>query len=220
MRGRRLEQQLAAQLAEDLGGRYEVTTMLGRGGMGEVWAAFDRRMDRQVAIKVLDAELSGDADFRERFRREGKTLAQLSHRRIVHVFDFGTLPSDDRLYMVMQRLSGRTLRAILAKRRAEGHVLEAATAALYAVQLLDALGAAHEQGIIHRDVKPENTIVDGRGEAHPPRSRRREADGDHGARAEHRHPLRAAAARRADAGLGAARYAALHGARADPARAV
>ncbi len=150
-RGRRLEL--------DLGGRYQHARLLGRGGMGEVWAAHDVDLDCEVAIKILSPELSSDAEFVQRFRSEMRTLARFTHPRIVPIMTAGTIPSDKRLFMVMKLLTGRTLRAILDENEANGRVFDDVTAALLTIQMISALGAAHEQGIIHRDVKPENMIV-------------------------------------------------------------
>jgi serine/threonine-protein kinase len=145
------------RIEAQLGGNYLLQKRLGRGGMGDVWSARDRRLERWVALKILGEELSHDAGFRERFLREGKTLAKFQHPRIVRVLDLGTLREDERLYMVMELLRGKTLRALLDEQAGAG--MTPTVAAFYAFQVLDALGAAHDAGIVHRDVKPENMIV-------------------------------------------------------------
>ena len=147
------------RIARRLGGRYRFGRRLGQGGMGEVWEAYDVKLDRAVAIKILSDAISHDAEFAERFRRETKMLARFAHRRIVTIFEADAIPSDGRLYMVMELLHGSTLRAILDDNRAKGEVMDRISAAVYTIQILDALKAAHSQGIIHRDVKPDNSMV-------------------------------------------------------------
>jgi serine/threonine-protein kinase len=155
--------QRRAAFEKQLGGRYRFDRLLGRGGMGEVWSAYDKKVDRPVAIKILAAELSDDADFAERFQHECKTVAKFSHPRIVSIFDAGVFPSDGRLYMIMELLRGKTLRAMLDEERAGGTKIDTVSAAFYAFEMLDGLATAHGEGIIHRDIKPENMIVDAQG---------------------------------------------------------
>jgi serine/threonine-protein kinase len=149
------------RLEKQLGGKYRVERLVGRGGMGEVWAGLDVKLDCPVAIKVLNEELSRDAEYVERFRREMTTLAKLRHPRIVRPLTAGVLAPDGQLYLVMELLAGRTLRAILDGYEARGEVMDVVSAAFFAYQMVDGLGSAHAKGIIHRDVKPENMILDG-----------------------------------------------------------
>jgi serine/threonine-protein kinase len=150
-RRRRLEEQLA--------GRYALGQCLGHGGMGEVWRAFEPELARHVAIKILSGELSRDAEFVARFQREAVTLAKFKYRRIVQILAIGRLAREDRLFMVMELLPGRTLRQVIDSQKVLGAPLDWVTAAYHTSQMLDALRVAHSEGIIHRDVKPENMIV-------------------------------------------------------------
>lgn len=129
-------------------GPYEVVARIGAGGMGEVWRARDVRLDREVAIKVLPAELASDAQFRVRFEREAKAVAQLAHPNICSLFDIGDG------YFVMELLDGETLAARIAR-----GPLSVREAAQIGAQIADALDQAHRRGIVHRDLKPENVML-------------------------------------------------------------
>ena len=133
-------------------GAYEIVAPLGAGGMGEVYRARDLRLDRDVAVKVLPAQLSDDAVALARFEREAKAVAALSHPGILSIFDFGS--ENGVAYAVMELLEGETLRTRLA----EGPV-PTRKAIEYAVQIAEGLAAAHERGIVHRDLKPENLFL-------------------------------------------------------------
>ena len=128
---------------------------LGAGGMGRVFRARDERLGRAVAVKVLRPESAGDPDFRARFSREARTLAQLEHPGIVTLYDFGTAPGGDS-YLVMQLVPGGSL--------AERGALPVADAVALARELCAALAYAHGRGVVHRDIKPENVLLgeDGR----------------------------------------------------------
>lgn len=141
-----------------LDGRYEVTSRIARGGMATVFLATDRRLDRDVAIKVMHPHLADDEQFIARFHREAKSAARMSHPNVVAVFDQGT--SDDVVYLVMEYVAGTTLRDLISERGA----LTPGEALGVLEPLLDALGAAHRAGVVHRDVKPENVLLteDGR----------------------------------------------------------
>jgi serine/threonine protein kinase len=143
---------------EAVGGRYVLGAVLGRGGMGEVRIAHDRRLDRDVAVKVLDGSSRDKPDALARFEYEARAAAALAHPNVVQVYDYG----DDgaRVYLVMEALSGRTLADEIAKGRVAPERLVDV-----AIDVLAGLGAAHEHGIVHRDIKPGNVLFDERGRA-------------------------------------------------------
>jgi serine/threonine-protein kinase len=139
-------------------GRYEILALLGAGGMGEVYAAHDTRLDRDVAIKILTPSLSSDASALARFEREAKAIAALSHPAILAIHEFAI--QDGTAYVVTELLSGQTLRHRLA-----AGALSVRTAIDFAAQVADGLAAAHDKGLVHRDVKPENLFVTVEGRA-------------------------------------------------------
>ena len=139
-------------------GPYEILAPLGAGGMGEVYRARDTKLDRDVAVKVLPAELADNPDALARFEREARAVAQLSHPGILAIHDFGR--HGETAYAVMELLEGETLRA-----RLDHGALPARKAVELAVQMAEGLAAAHEKGIVHRDLKPENVFVTGEGRA-------------------------------------------------------
>jgi serine/threonine protein kinase len=136
---------------EVIAGRYELGDPIGSGGMGDVYAAHDLRLDRPVALKLLRPSLVEDAAMRARIEAEAKASARLTHPNVVAVFDAG----EDHLrpFIAMELLDGRTL----ADRLAEGP-MDAGEVRGLAIQVLGALGAAHRAGIVHRDVKPQNVL--------------------------------------------------------------
>lgn len=135
-------------------GPYEILNLLGRGGMAEVYLARHTRLERTVALKVLSPNLATDEDFRRRFEREARAIAALKHPNIVGVFDFGE--HDSAYYMVMEYISGQTLAALLRGRGA----LPLESALLLLSDLAGALDYAHSRGVVHRDVKPSNIMLD------------------------------------------------------------
>ncbi|WP_231864247.1 serine/threonine-protein kinase [Sorangium cellulosum] len=135
-------------------GRFLIDRLLGRGGMGEVWAALDTALERPVAIKIIHRALAGEARYAERFLRETKLAARVAHPNIVRLYDAGRA-ADGRLFMVMERASGVPLRELIAG----GARLDPVRALHYAIQIADALSTAHEADLVHRDVKPENILV-------------------------------------------------------------
>ena len=137
-------------------GRYAIGELLGRGGMGEVFDAVDLRLDRPVALKRLRADLANDPAMRRRVEVEARLAARLVHPNVVTVFDSGV--EDGHPFIVMERLDGRTLADTLA----EGP-LAAADVRTAGLQILEALAAAHDIGLIHRDVKPGNVLAAGGG---------------------------------------------------------
>ena len=136
-------------------GRYRLLSLLGKGGMGEVYLAHDLQLERQVAIKMLPAELTGDDEWVRRFEQEARAASALNHPNIITIHEIGETAG--RRYVVMEYIAGQTLRqrlAALPNRR-----LELTEALGVAVQVAAALEAAHDAGITHRDVKPENVMV-------------------------------------------------------------
>ena len=144
---------------EDLAPHFpqlEVIELLGHGGMGVVYKARQIRLDRLVALKILPPELGRDPAFAERFAREARALARLTHPRIVGVHDFGE--SGGLFYLVMEFVDGVNLRGLLRRGR-----LEPEEALRIIPQVCEALQYAHEEGVVHRDIKPENILLDRRG---------------------------------------------------------
>lgn len=133
-------------------GRYRLTELLGRGGMGEVWRAYDPEMNRVVALKVLAPSFADDQAFQERFRREARSAAGLDEPHVVPIHDFGEV--DGRLYVTMRLIHGSDLRDLL-----NDGPLPPARAVGIIEQIASALHAAHEIGLVHRDVKPSNILV-------------------------------------------------------------
>jgi eukaryotic-like serine/threonine-protein kinase len=147
-------------LGEISGGRYALSELLGSGGMAEVFLAHDRILGRDLALKVLREDFAKDADFVSRFRREAVSAAALNHPHVVQVYDQGHA-EDGRLYIAMEHVPGGTLKDLITRRG----LLDPAEAARLAWQVAEALGAAHERGIVHRDVKPQNVLLGEAGEA-------------------------------------------------------
>ncbi|SDH56935.1 serine/threonine protein kinase [Lentzea fradiae] len=142
-----------------LADRYRLTRRIAVGGMGEVWEAADDRLDRRVAVKVLKAELSGDPEFLHRFRTEARMTASLNHPGIASVHDYGETASiadgpEDTAYLVMELVEGEPLATIISRGR-----LSAEVTLDLLEQTGNALQAAHERGLVHRDVKPGNIMV-------------------------------------------------------------
>jgi serine/threonine protein kinase/formylglycine-generating enzyme required for sulfatase activity/dienelactone hydrolase len=137
-------------------GPYEIQSLLGAGGMGEVYRALDTRLNRSVAIKILPAHLSSDRDLRARFTQEAKSISVLQHPNICVVHDVGSQNGID--FMVMEFVAGHTLDQLIP---ATG--LPTNVALKYAIQIADALARAHSVGIVHRDLKPSNVMVDDSG---------------------------------------------------------
>jgi serine/threonine protein kinase len=140
--------------------RYDVGRTLGSGGMGEVFLARDRVLGRDVALKVLRTQYAGDREFAERFKREARSAASLSHPNIVQVYDRGDT-EEGASYIAMEYVPGGTLKEKIV---GDGP-LGAREAAALGAQVAEALGAAHERGMVHRDIKPQNVLLTGKGDA-------------------------------------------------------
>ncbi|HSZ06802.1 MAG TPA: Stk1 family PASTA domain-containing Ser/Thr kinase [Solirubrobacteraceae bacterium] len=140
-------------------GRYRVISRLGSGGMADVYLAQDQLLGREVAVKVLHHHFSEDQEFVERFRREASSAAALSHPNIVAIFDRGEW--NGTYYIAMEYVAGRSLKTIVREQGA----LDTATAIDIVVQILRAARFAHRRGVIHRDLKPHNVIIDEEGRA-------------------------------------------------------
>src|SRR5918994_6026092 len=142
-----------------LDGRYRIEDRIGSGGMSTVYRAFDETLERQVAIKILHGHISEDESSLERFRREARMVAQLSHPHVVMVIDAGE--DEGHPYIVFEHVRGETLKDRIKR---EGP-LPVAEAVAYAIEIGRALQAAHERSLVHRDVKPQNVLIDEEGRA-------------------------------------------------------
>ncbi len=142
-----------ALVGEVLDGRYRIEEVLGEGGMGVVYGARHEVLGSRVAIKVLRADISGDAEAIARLRREARAASSIGNEHIVDVRDFGQLP-DGSTFIVMERIDGRDLFTIVCERPIEWE-----RAVGIALQVCEALGAAHESGIVHRNLKLENVLL-------------------------------------------------------------
>src|SRR3954466_14222036 len=142
-----------------LSGRYRLDAQIGAGGMSTVYRAFDANLERRVAIKLLHREIAADSDQLERFRREARAVAQLSHPHIVGVIDAGE--DEGRPYIVFEYVEGETLKERI--RRMGRLPIDEAIA--YTIEIARALGCAHTNQIVHRDIKPQNVLIDAEGSA-------------------------------------------------------
>ncbi|MDQ6420826.1 Stk1 family PASTA domain-containing Ser/Thr kinase [Paenibacillus sp. LHD-117] len=144
-------------IGHDLAGRYEILTRVGGGGMALVYKAHDVLLNRKVAVKVLRQQFVGDEEFIRRFRREAQSAAALSHPNVVSIYDVGQ--EDDIHYIVMEYVEGNNLNEIIQERAP----LQTDEAIRIAVQICDALDHAHQNHIIHRDIKPHNILIGNNG---------------------------------------------------------
>jgi eukaryotic-like serine/threonine-protein kinase len=142
-----------------VGERYELEELVGTGGMSSVYRAHDRLLDRKVALKVLHPQYTDDDEYVERFRREARAVARLSHPNIVTVIDRGE--DDGRQFIVFEYVDGENLKALIERSGA----LPVETAVSLAHQIARALAFAHDEGLVHRDVKPQNVLLNGDGRA-------------------------------------------------------
>ena len=147
--------------------QLEILGLLGHGGMGAVYKARQKKLDRLVALKIIRPEAAADPAFAERFNREARTLARLSHPHIVAVHDFGEVITDDGktaagstpvFYFLMEYVDGANLRQLM-----DGHRLPSNQALAIVPQVCEALQFAHDEGVVHRDIKPENILIDSKG---------------------------------------------------------
>ncbi len=147
------------KLGEVIGGRYELEELVGSGGMSSVYRAHDRMLERKVALKILHSRLGEDDEYIERFRREARAVAQLAHPNIVTVIDRGD--DEGRQFIVFEYIDGRTLKEVVEA----GGPLPVDEALRLGAGIASGLAFAHERGIVHRDVKPQNVLLNGDGRA-------------------------------------------------------
>src|ERR1700712_5829072 len=150
---------MSTLVGTSLNGRYRLEARIGAGGMSTVYRALDVTLERQVAVKLMNREVATDSDQLERFRREARAVAQLSHPHIVGVIDAGE--DAGRPYIVFEYVEGETLKERI---RRLGR-LPISEAVAYAIEIARALGCAHDHEIVHRDVKPQNVLLDAEGTA-------------------------------------------------------
>ncbi|MGZ4310211.1 MAG: protein kinase domain-containing protein, partial [Gaiellaceae bacterium] len=146
-------------VGELIADRYELEELVGTGGMSSVFRAHDRLLDRKVALKVLHPQFGDDEEYVERFRREARSVARLSHPNVVTVIDRGE--EDGRQFIVFEYVDGENLKHLIDRSGA----LPVGTAVALAHQIARALAFAHENGLVHRDVKPQNVLLNGDGRA-------------------------------------------------------
>ena len=142
------------QIGSLFGGRYEISALIGEGGMGAVYKAHDREVDRVVAIKVIRPELAGSREILQRFKQELVLARQVTHRNVVRIYDLGV--AEDITFIIMEYVEGRELAEILD----EAGKLPPKEAANIMLQVCYGLAAAHREGVVHRDLKPENIMID------------------------------------------------------------
>src|SRR5215204_4901917 len=135
-------------------GRYEISSLLGSGGMGDVYQARDSELERDVALKVPPPAVQDDSHLRARFKREARAVAALNHHNIVTIHDFGE--ADGTLFIAFEFIKGETLEQRLSRGR-----LSVAQAVTVAMQIADGLAHAHDAGVVHRDLKPRNIMITG-----------------------------------------------------------
>ena len=147
-------------LGDILADRYLLSDLLGAGGMGEVFLAHDRMLGRDVALKVLREDYAKDAAFVSRFQREAVSAAALNHQNVVQVYDQGRF-EDGRYYIAMEYVPGGNLKYRIDRTGP----LDPLEATRFASQISEALRVAHERGMVHRDIKPQNVLLDTAAEA-------------------------------------------------------
>jgi serine/threonine protein kinase len=147
--------------------RYEIRERVGSGGMARVYKAWDTVLERLVAVKILHDHLADDPSFKERFEREAKIVAGFDHPNIVRIYDYSVVDRDGYplYYMVMSYISGKTLRRLLEESSTAGELLSQQRMLAIIENIADALGYAHARGMVHRDVKPGNILLNEQGQA-------------------------------------------------------
>ena len=143
-----------------VGTRYEIIRLLGQGGMGAVYQAYDRDLERQVALKVIRSDMAANPEILKRFKQELILSRQITHKNVIRIFDLGQ--AEGIKFITMEYLEGENLQSILRQKKK----LEPAEAAIIMAQVCRALEAAHAEGVIHRDLKPQNIMLDKKGRAY------------------------------------------------------
>src|SRR5579864_6000186 len=144
----------------NLGTRYEIVSVLGQGGMGTVYRARDRELDRDVALKVIRTDMAGSPEAFRRFKQELILARQINHRNVIRIFDLGQ--ADGTKFITMEYIEGEDLQRVLKRKKK----VEPAEAANIMAQVCCALEAAHAEGVVHRDLKPQNIMLDKHGRAY------------------------------------------------------
>ncbi|MBK8989472.1 MAG: serine/threonine protein kinase [Chloroflexi bacterium] len=139
-------------------GKYQILEKLGRGGMAEVYKAYQENLDRYVAIKLMHAFLASEQDFLQRFKREARAMAAMNHANIVGVYDFDVY-QEDTYYLVMEYIAGGTLKQRLEDLTEKQESMALGKAVQLGYQVAEALDYAHRHGMVHRDVKPANIML-------------------------------------------------------------
>ncbi|MGC2389918.1 MAG: serine/threonine-protein kinase, partial [Candidatus Acidiferrum sp.] len=143
-----------------IGSRYEIVRLLGQGGMGAVYQAHDRELERQVAVKVIRADMAANPEILRRFKQELILARQITHKNVIRIFDLGQ--ADGIKFITMEYIEGENLQSVLRRKKK----LDPAEAANIIAQVCRALEAAHAEGVIHRDLKPQNIMLDKSGRAY------------------------------------------------------
>src|SRR6266542_710891 len=150
-------------IGRTLSNRYRIDALLGQGGMSAVYKATDPNLKRVVAIKLIHSHLSSDPAFVQRFESEASAVASLRHPNIVQVYDFNN--DNGIYYMVLEFIPGETLQDRLKRLADVGRQVSVQDAIIFTINISDAVGYAHQRGMVHRDIKPANIMLDVQGQA-------------------------------------------------------